>query len=286
MHEAPPILRPLESHSDLEACVALQKRVWGEDFADLVPPSILKIVQSVGGVAAGAFGEGGALDGFVMGVTGVRDDRRVHWSHMLAVRPEARGRDLGFRLKRYQRELLLLLGVETVWWTYDPLVSKNAHLNLVRLGATVARYVRDYYGDGSDSALSAGLGTDRFIVEWRIAEARVAALLADKPEPASGEAEAGASLDAPVVNTREGAGGPEPVLAEPPAAPAVRVEIPDDIQAVRDADGAVAALWRASTRKALEACLGRGDRVEGFLRLPDAARGGAYRSFYLLRGER
>ncbi len=280
MSKSPAILRPLESPADFEACVALQKRVWGEGFADLVPPSILKIVQSVGGVAAGAFDEGGVLDGFVMGVTGVRDGRRVHWSHMLAVRPEARGRDLGFRLKRYQREVLLPLGVETVWWTYDPLVSKNAHLNLVRLGARVVRYVRDYYGDGSDSALSAGLGTDRFILEWPIGETRVAAALAREPTP---PAAAASALDGPVVNTREGPAGPEPVVAEPPAAPAVRVEIPEDIQAVRDADRAAAALWRASTRKALETCLGRGDRVEGFLRLPDPARAGAHRSFYRLR---
>jgi predicted GNAT superfamily acetyltransferase len=275
----------METWPEYRACEALQRDVWGEGFSELVPASVLKIARAVGGVASGAFEEEDGLAGFVFGLTGVRDGRRAHWSHMLAVRPEARGRDLGFRLKRYQCELLLPLGVETVWWTYDPLVSKNAHLNLVRLGARVVRYVRDYYGDGSDSALSAGLGTDRFIVEWPIAEARVAVLLAGAAG-ASPEADAGAALAAPVVNTREGAAGPEPVVAEPPAAsaaPAVRVEIPEDVQAVRDADRAAAALWRASTRRALEACLERGDRVAGFFRLPDPAHPGAHRSFYWLR---
>ncbi len=272
MPEDAATLRPLESAEDFEACVALQRRIWGEGFADLVPSTILKIVQSVGGVAAGAFGRDGALDGFVFGVTGVRDRRPVHWSHMLAVRPEARGRDLGFRLKRYQRELLLALGVETVWWTYDPLVAKNAYLNLVRLGARVLRYARDYYGDGSDSALSAGIGTDRFVVEWPIAEPSVeralAGELARSPRPAE-------ASTAPIVTLGQDA---------LPTARALRVEIPDDIQAVRRSDPAAAASWRASTRRALETCLERGDRVAGFVRLPDPARSGGHRSFYLVRG--
>ncbi len=280
MSEDRSILRPLEHDDELEACVELQRRVWGEGFSDLVPPSILKIVQSVGGVAAGAFGSAGELDGFVFGVTGVRDGRLAHWSHMLAVRPEARGRDLGFRLKCFQRELLLPLGVETVSWTYDPLESKNAYLNLVRLGARAVRYVRDYYGDGSDSSLSAGIGTDRFVVEWAIAEVRVERALGGELAGSVSSAEA---LGAPVANTGEGAAGPEPEELDPPAAPAVRVEIPDDLQSVRRSDRALAARWRASTRRALEACLARGDRVAGFHRFPDPERPGRHRSFYLLR---
>ncbi len=279
MPEDAATLRSLDSDADFEACVALQKRVWGEGFADVVPATVLRIVRSVGGVAAGAFGPGGALDGFVFGVTGVRDGRTVHWSHMLAVRPEARGRDLGFRLKRFQREALLPLGVETVWWTYDPLVAQNAHLNLVRLGARVVRYVRDCYGDGADSALSAGIGTDRFVVEWPIAEAGVAEALAGAGL-AVDPAEAGA---APIANVREGGAGPEPEVVEPPAAPALRVEVPDDIHAVRRDDPAAAARWRASTRRAFEACLERGDRVSGFLRVADPERPGVRRSFYLVR---
>lgn len=281
MPDDPSTLRPFESDDDFAACVALQKRVWGEGFSDLVPATMVKIVHSVGGVAAGAFAPGGALEGFVFGVTGVRDGRPVHWSHMLAVRPEARGRDLGFRLKRFQRQLLLPLGVETVWWTYDPLVSRNAYLNLARLGARVVRYARDYYGDGEDSALSAGIGTDRFIVEWPISDPAVGRAVAGEPTVSVDPAEAEA---APVANVREDGFGPEPVVVDPPAAAALRVEIPDDVHAVRRTDPAAAARWRASTRRALETCLGRGDRVAGFLRTSDPERPGGRRSFYLLRG--
>jgi len=293
------VLRPLAEHDDLRACVALQRRVWGEGFEDVTSPAILKIAQEVGGVAAGAFGarEGGAggeLLGFVFGLTGVRQGRPAHWSHMLAVAPEARGRDLGYHLKLYQRRLLLPLGVEVVRWTYDPLVSKNAYLNVARLGARPVRYVRDYYGPGDDSELSAGLGTDRFVVEWRIAEERVARLAErGAPEPALA-----AWREAPVANVREGAGGaPEPVAADPPDAPAVRVEVPPDVLEVRRRAPEVAARWRASTRQAFEALLARGYGVAGFYReteqqherlkrpgsVPAGAGGGPRsRSFYVL----
>lgn len=272
------VVRPLMEHGELEACVELQRGVWGRDFADVTSPAILKIVQEVGGVSAGAFSPEGRLLGFVFGVTGIQGGRPVHWSHMLAVVPEARGRDLGFHLKAYQRELLMPVGVELVQWTYDPLVAKNAYLNLVRLGARPVRYVRDYYGSGADSALSVGIGTDRFVVEWRIREARVERILAGDREPLGHEP------GAPVANVREagdrGAPG-EPVVAEPPSAPAVRVEVPADVQQVRRTSPETASLWRASTRRAFEALLARGFRVEGFERRPGTGRS-LGRCFYLL----
>lgn len=268
------VLRPLAERGDLRTCVALQRRVWGEGFEDVTSPAILKIAQEVGGVAAGAFGGGehGELLGFVFGLTGVRQGRPAHWSHMLAVAPEARGRDLGYHLKLYQRRLLLPVGVEAVRWTYDPLVSKNAYLNLARLGARPVRYVRDYYGEGEDSELSAGLGTDRFVVEWRIRDERVARL-AERGEP---EPVRAAWREAPVAGVGDGAGGgPEPVVADPPEAEAVRVEVPADVLEVRRRAPEEAARWRAATRHAFESLLARGYEVAGFFRE-------AGRSFYVL----
>lgn len=281
------VLRPLAERGELEACVELQRTIWGKDFHDVASPAILKIVQALGGVAAGAFGAAGEMLGFVFGITGIRDGRPLHWSHMLAVLPEARGRDLGFHLKAYQRRLLLSLGVETVEWTYDPLVAKNAYLNLVRLGARPVRYVRDFYGSGADSALSVGIGTDRFVVEWRIADPRVARAVERGREPtAEGGAEtAETPADVPVVNVRVSpapGAALEPVEADPPAAPVVRVEVPVDVQEVRRESPETAARWRASTRRAFEALLERGYRVETFERVPAPSAGGR-RTFYLLR---
>jgi predicted GNAT superfamily acetyltransferase len=86
-------IRPFATQADYEACVALQHETWGRDFKDAVPASILQVNQKIGGVSAGAFNGKGKLLGFVFGMTGVEDGRIVQWSDMLAVRPEARGKD-------------------------------------------------------------------------------------------------------------------------------------------------------------------------------------------------
>src|SRR5947209_17970295 len=99
-------IRPLATREELQACVDLQESTWGADFSDLVPASILKVSQRVGGIALGAFDKSADLLGFVFGLTGVERGRVVHWSDMLAVRPAARDMGLGRRLKERQRELV------------------------------------------------------------------------------------------------------------------------------------------------------------------------------------
>jgi predicted GNAT superfamily acetyltransferase len=248
--------RPLSSAHDFDACVELQKATWGWDFSEPVPPSILKIVQKVGGIAAGAFDSGGRILGFVFGLTGVQDGRLIHWSHMLAVDPAGRDLGLGTRLKLYQRECLLPLGVEEVQWTYDPLEARNAHLNFNHLGVEVAEYVEDMYENELGSELARGIGTDRFIVSWKIAGERTAQALRDRR---AGSADP--FRDAPIANP----GGEERDLPEDPR---VRVEIPETIQALKAGQPEAAAAFRQSTRRAFETCLARGYRVEAFYRDP------------------
>jgi predicted GNAT superfamily acetyltransferase len=248
--------RPLASEADYAACIELQRRTWGRDFSDVVPMSILKITQKAGGIAAGAFSPDGGLLGFVYGLTGVRGGRVFHWSHMLAVDPEARDLGLGTRLKLHQRELLLPLGVERVEWTYDPLEARNAHLNLNHLGAEPAEYVRDMYEGEFGSDLARGIGTDRFIVAWHIASDKVARRLAEgPPDPSEVRRRFGA---APAV--RPGEEGPLP------EGPLVRVEIPANVQAVKAADLNLALAYRASIRTAFEHYLGEGRRIDAFYR--------------------
>ena len=139
-----PSLRLLDSESDYAACVRLQRLTWGVGFGEVVPASVLKITNRVGGIVAGAFAAGELL-GFVYGITGLLRGRLVHWSHMLAVRPEARDQGIGLQLKHFQRDVLRGRGVGQVLWSFDPLVARNAHLNLVRLGVRVEEYVTDMY---------------------------------------------------------------------------------------------------------------------------------------------
>ena len=100
-------IRPFSARADYDACVRLQREVWGEHFVDVASATILMVSQRVGGVSAGAFDPDGRLLGFVFGISGIRDGELVHWSDMLAVRPEARGAGLEKRLKGFQRDQLL-----------------------------------------------------------------------------------------------------------------------------------------------------------------------------------
>lgn len=156
-------IRPLTSVGDGHACVELQRHVWGWDQADVVPATLLHVVEYVGGLAAGAFDQHGTLLGFVFGISGVRDGQLAHWSHMLGVRETARNMGVGRVLKEYQRDVLAARGITRIYWSFDPLMAKNAYFNLNRLGATVVDYVPDMYGT-TDSPLHYGLATDRIVV--------------------------------------------------------------------------------------------------------------------------
>lgn len=239
---------------DYEQCDEIQRHTWGEDFADLVPESWLMINQKLGGVAAGAFDAGGLIQGFIFGQTGLCHGRLAHWSHLMAVRRPLRGLGLGRHLKLYQRLLLLDIGVDLVEWTFDPLVSRNAHLNLNRLGAEPVKYERDVYGDGSTSELHSGIGTDRFTVRWRLDDGGVRARVEGR-RPADRE-----GRDAPVVNSDERGSPLEPPFDVPEVA-ALRIEIPADIHAVKAGSMDEGKRWRSSTRHALETCFERGYRI-------------------------
>jgi predicted GNAT superfamily acetyltransferase len=155
-------IRSLASLEDCDACVALQREIWGDE-SDIVPAALLHVVDFVGGIAAGAFDADGALLGFVFGMTGIHDGELAHWSHMLGVRDTARNLGVGRLLKEYQRRALAEIGVRRIFWTFDPLMAKNAYFNLNRLGAVVVEYVPDMYGPTA-SPLHLGLPTDRLIV--------------------------------------------------------------------------------------------------------------------------
>jgi predicted GNAT superfamily acetyltransferase len=137
--------------------------VWGESFTEAVPATILFVSNKVGGICAGAF-DSGQLVGFVFGISGIEDGTAVHWSDMLAVRASYRNRGIGERLKLYQKEVLRSRGVVRIYWSFDPLESKNAHINFNHLGITARSYVVDMYGETS-SPLHA-FGTDRLIATW------------------------------------------------------------------------------------------------------------------------
>lgn len=169
-------IRHCKSLAEFEACVALQKEVWGFADADLIPTRMFVVADKIGGQVIGAY-DGNTLVGFALSIPGSRNGRPYLHSHMLAVREQHRNTGLGRRLKFAQRDDALARGFALMEWTFDPLEIKNAHLNLERLGAIARRYNINQYGNSS-SKLQGGLPTDRLVAEWWMRSRRVETLVA------------------------------------------------------------------------------------------------------------
>lgn len=255
------VIRPIVSLDELVACVALQDRVWGEGFSEAVPVSLLKAAAYVGGLTIGAFGSDGTLLGFVFGLTGIVDGRTVHWSHLLGVLDSARNLGVGRMLKEYQREELAKRGIPEMRWTFDPLIAKNAHLNLNILGARVERFTPNMYGTTA-TPLHHGLPTDRFVVACGTS--------------AGGRQRSGTHVDvasSPIL-ALEPASREEVAEVQRGHAPVIRLEIPSDFQQLATDEPDRAAKVQSTVRAHLLWVFENGYTVAGLHR--DAVRSRAY----------
>ncbi|MGH9487818.1 MAG: GNAT family N-acetyltransferase [Terriglobales bacterium] len=233
------LIRTLESPSEMEACVELQRLAWGFHDLDLVPRRIFVVARKIGGQMLGAW-EGERLVGFSMALPGHRPGQTFWHSHMLAVAASHRNQGVGRRLKLKQREAALEQGIEVIEWTFDPLEILNGHFNLTILGAIARRYHPNLYGLTS-STLQAGLPTDRLTAEWWLRSPRVVAAAAGEKLPAS------------------------EIIGE--------VAVPAEIQEWKNAQQPEAASTQAHLRKALCAAFASGTAAVGYRR--DSA-GGAF----------
>jgi len=168
-------IRRCEGLREFQACVNLEKEVWGFPDADVEPVRTYIVATHIGGHLLGAFSKG-QLIGFVMGLPAVRRGRPYLFSRVLAVDERYRNAGVGRQLKLFQRKDALSQGFELIEWTFDPLEIKNAFFNLERLGAFSSRYYRNQYGAYS-SRLQAGLPSDRLVAEWWLRSPRVVRLL-------------------------------------------------------------------------------------------------------------
>ena len=265
-------IRLLSSLEEFRACERLQLSVWG---SLAVGAELLGVTQKYGGAVLGAL-VGGRVVGFLYAFLARRHGRLVHWSHMMAVVEDFRDLGLGFRMKLAHRRHALAQGLKSICWTYDPLQSRNAALNLARLGARVEDFIPNCYGR-FPSAIERGLTSDRFVVDWRIGSRAVEQRMRAKP-PRLPDA-----LCWPLANeTRRNAQGflVNARLDLNLRAPCLRVEIPPNTDAMRAQALPLARRWRLESRRIFQRYLATGYRVADFLP-PSAATGG--RCFYLLQ---
>jgi predicted GNAT superfamily acetyltransferase len=164
------VIRDIETLDEMHEVEQLQREIWGVSDLDVLPALALRPQKEVGAILMGAFA-GGRIVGFVFGFPGILNGETIIHSDMLGVSSEYRSQNLGYLLKLAQRDAALALGVKRITWTFDPLQSRNAHLNFGKLGVIADRYLVNYYGETSSFLHRSG--TDRLWVTWLLDRDRV-----------------------------------------------------------------------------------------------------------------
>lgn len=269
-------IRLLEKPEEMTAVEELQRQVWPGSETDVVPAHLMITAVHNGGVVLGAFQEE-RLVGFVFGFPGIESTpdgpRPKHCSHMAGVLPSQRDQGLGFALKRAQWQVVRHQGLDHITWTYDLLLSRNAFLNISRLGAVCSSYRRAEYGEMRDG-LNAGLPSDRFQVDWWLNTHRVERRLSKRARPTLTTSALRRMGVHPSYEVHRGADG----LPRPPEhVPAmqdqlVAAEIPADFMQMKEADLAVARDWRFFAREFFETAFAAGYIVTDFAFDKDAER--------------
>ena len=150
----------LEEPGDLAEAEQVLRRVWGARPTDssIATPALMRALAHAGGYVAGVRAlhgsphlgpadgatavtqrpgtqdTSGPLIGVCLGFCAAPAERSLH-SHVAGLIAGSVGRGAGRALKLDQRAWALENGLTSITWTFDPLVSRNAHFNLQRLGA-------------------------------------------------------------------------------------------------------------------------------------------------------
>jgi predicted GNAT superfamily acetyltransferase len=239
MSEADVVIRECESVDDFQQCIELERAVWKDDDIGIMPIRLYLISKACKAPTIGAFDSSGRLVGFVHTMLALLDRRVVFHSHLAAVLEGLRHKDIGFRMKLAQRQFAIDAGIPLITWTFDPLQSRNAHLNINKLGAIIRRYEMNYYGEGLSSVFDSGVPSDRIFAEWWVQSPRVEATLKgtrpDRPSDFSS------------------------------------VIIPEDIGAARARSAEEHLQWRMRVREDFQREISSGRIARGFERDPESA---------------
>jgi predicted GNAT superfamily acetyltransferase len=279
-------IKTLTTADEMKIVEDLQRSVWIGDDIEIVPVHLLMTAADNGGTIFGAYVEE-QLVGFSFGFLGINSisstqpakERLKYCSHMMAIHPNFQNKGIGLRLKHAQRDWAAREGIPQITWTYDPLLSRNAYLNIRRLGGVCNRYSRDYYGE-MRSLHEKSLPSDRFHLDWWIDSARAKSRLPD----GSRELDLAHFLDSGARMVNRAAINSD--LLSVPSTKVLRLEgqlllaeIPADFHRLQSVDLELALAWRLQTRAIFEEAFSRGYVVTDFV-YPKAE--SVPRSYYLL----
>lgn len=245
---APLSIRVLSGIEEQDLARAIFDEVWPSAEGTQITANLLQAMVHNGTYVAGAFIRN-EIVAAAFAFPGLDTQKNLHLhSHMAAVKERYRNRHIGTALKFHQKSWALEHGYDTITWTFDPLVRRNAKLNLVKLGVQVFDYFSDFYGDLPD-ALNAGDPTDRVIARWDIANLDLA------PKEIDGK-------EIPVaLEMLDGRPIQHEVNLE---SSQVLCYLPVDIIELRARDSALALKWRLAMRNQLQPRLNDGWHISGF----------------------
>lgn len=169
-------IREVETIEELDACLDLQREVFGFSDLEVSPRRYLIVAKRSGGFTLGAF-DGAKMVGLAITVPAFQGETRVFYSHMAAISPGYQGCGIGTKLKWAQRKIALERNVKFIKWTFQPVLARNAFFNLEKLGAVIRRYIPNFYGTGfSNSGVQSELESDRVYADWELESEKVIAL--------------------------------------------------------------------------------------------------------------
>ncbi|MBP7998609.1 MAG: hypothetical protein KA314_07060 [Chloroflexi bacterium] len=231
-------IRPVETLDEVHKLADLQRAAWAAlPDRELIPSHLLRGASVNGDLLLGAYA-GEQIVGFVFGILGwaywLTEPVLQLYSATMGVMPAYQSYGVGFQLKLAQRAWALERGVGLVTWTYDPLLARNAWLNVGKLGVVCGRYLADFYGEAED----------RFHVEWWLQSERVKARL-------------------------EGGTRPRTSTATPfPHTPLVSV--PPDYLTLCHTDPPLAHQWRYQSRQTFTDLFAQGYQITDFVRTAES----------------
>ena len=280
MNDQQLVIRPV-AEAEVDQLESLQQAIWGMSDMEVIPGRVLHALQFNGSVVLGAY-DGSNLVGFVVGIVGrlPTTDQYHLYSAIMGVLPAYQNRHVGYQLKMAQASVARQMGLSCITWTYDPLESRNARLNIGKLGAICRRYLPNFHG--TMTGINAGIPSDRFYVEWYIEDEPVLRrLLAPTQQPTFQQL----MLEGAVLLNRSNWN--EQGLPEPPAgfaqnAPSsmLLVEIPARFQQLKSQNFTLAQRWRERTGQIFSYYFKVGYVVTDFFKWSDDS--GRERTFYLL----
>ena len=277
-------IRPLTTLDEIDKAVALQRLIWNDPTTIIYQHMLVSLIHN-GGLLLGALKDE-QLIGFVMGYLGVESlesDRPAMAnlkmvSQRMAVLPEYRDSGLGYALKIAQRDQAVKQGIRLITWTFDPLNSRNAHLNVRKLGCTVQKYEKDYYGTRPSPLVNLDQ-SDRLLADWRVTTQRVQQKLFGKRSPLTLDQYLSAGTVMIVNPSTLGSDGlPHPGGPRSTTGLLALVEIPPRFDQILNADEGLARAWRAHGREVLTQAFQSNYIITDFVHVPYEGR---ERSFYV-----